>query len=166
MRPANLLPLLLLPILTTGCATVLHGTRQDVRVETEPPGATASVEGQTITTPGVLELRRREKAQEVLIEKYGYVSRRVALSRKTSGLVWANFAFIPVGAAAGAAVGGSTTNDWDFFEKAANGGLAGGLILPAAAFGIDFATGAAYKLDPPTILVRLEPAGEAGKPDK
>ena len=161
MRSTRLLPPLLLSFLTAGCATVVHGTRQDVRVETEPPGATASVEGQTITTPGVLRLRRKEKALEVLIEKEGYVSRRVPLARKTSGAVWGNFGFIPVGAASGAAIGDSTTNDWDFFERMANGGLVGGLVLPGVAFAVDYANGAAYKLDPPTILVRLEPAGEA-----
>jgi uncharacterized protein YceK len=50
--------LLVLAPLLSGCATVIHGTRQNVRVETDPPGATASAGGQKITTPGVLTLKR------------------------------------------------------------------------------------------------------------
>jgi hypothetical protein len=36
--------------------------------------------------------------------------------------------------------------------------------LPLATIGIDHATGAAYKLDPPTIILRLQPvtAAETG----
>ncbi len=149
---------LFLLTLSTGCATVFQGTRQDVFVDTEPQGAMASAGGRTITTPGVLKLPRKEKNLEVLVEKEGYVPRRVALKRKDSGLFWANMGFIPAGVAAGAAVGSTTTNTWAVFENSAWGSIAGGVILPAATMGVDLATGAAYKLDPPTIILRLEPA--------
>lgn len=159
MRRLRLLPPLLFSCLATGCATVIHGVHQDVRVETNPPGATASVNGQTITTPGVLKLRRKEKTLEVLVEKEGYASRRVTLTRKESGLIWANMGFLPVGFYAGASIGASTsTNSFGTaFEHMGTGGVVGGVTLPLAAIGLDHATGAAYKLDPPTIVLRLEP---------
>lgn len=157
MRPLRLLLPLLFTCLATGCATVFHGVHQDVRVETEPPGATASVNGQTITTPGVLNLRRREKTLEVLVEKEGYVSRRVTLTRKDSGLIWANMGFLPIGIAAGASIGASNASGWNVFDRMGTGGIVGGVTLPLAAIGLDHATGAAYKLDPPTIVLRLEP---------
>ena len=42
IRPLGVSLLLVLAPFLAGCATVIHGTRQDVRVETDPPGATAS----------------------------------------------------------------------------------------------------------------------------
>jgi hypothetical protein len=157
MRSLRLLPLLLLSLLATGCATVFHGTRQNIRVETDPPRATASAKGQTITTPGVLKLHRKETNLEVVIEKEGYVPRRVKLTRKASGANWANTLFLPVGVVAGAGIGASISRDPDAFENALTGAVAGGLLLPAAVTSIDLATGAAYKLDPSRIVVRLKP---------
>lgn len=152
----------LLPLaLSTGCATILHGTRQEVFVDTDPPGATATAGDQTITTPGTLKLERKEKNLEVLVQKKGYVSRRVKLTRKDSGLFWANMGFIPVGYAAGVSLASTTTNSWSVFENMWWGGVAGSVVLPAATMGVDLATGAAYKLDPPTIVLRLEPLGNA-----
>jgi hypothetical protein len=158
MRTIRVIPALLLLTLATGCATVFHGTHQDVRVETDPAGATASADGQTVTTPGVLNLHRKHKELEVLVEKEGYVSRRVTLTRKDSGLIWANMGFLPVGVAAGASIGGSSAGSLGtFFEHMGTGGVVGGVSLPLAAIAVDHATGAAYKLDPPTIVLRLEP---------
>jgi hypothetical protein len=164
MRSLRLLPPLLLACLATGCATVFHGAHQDVLVETDPPGATASAEGQKVATPGVLKLHRKHKDLEVLVEKEGYVSRRVTLTRKDSGLIWANMGFLPVGVAAGASIGASTASGWNVFVHMGTGGVMGGVTLPLATIGIDHATGAAYKLDPPTTVLRLQPvtAGETG----
>jgi hypothetical protein len=165
VKHLRLLPAFLLFGLTTGCATVVHGVHQEIRVETDPPGATASAEGQTITTPGALRLHRSAKDLEVVVEKEGYVTRRVALSRKTSGAVWGNLGFIPFGAAAGAAIGSTTTKDSSKWFSELEGGtygvFVGGLVAPAAAIAVDYATGGAYKLDPPTIVLRLEPVGAA-----
>jgi len=161
MRSYKFLFPLLLIALTTGCATVFHGTRQEILVETDPPGSTASAEGQTITTPGVLKLHRKEKTLEVLVEKEGYVSRHVTLTRKDSGLIWANMGFLPVGGAVGSSLGTTPSDEPGFIEKMFGpriaGAALGALVLPLAAIGIDHATGAAYELDPPTIVLRLQP---------
>jgi hypothetical protein len=165
MRPLRSLPPLLVTFLATGCATVLHGSRQNVRVETDPPGATASAVGRKITTPGVLKLPRKEKTLEVLVEKDGYVSRRVTLTRKASGAGWANLLFMPAGAAIGASFCCDTSSDASVLElmvgrRAAQAFIAG-VALPAAAFVIDSTIGGAYRLDPPTIVLRLEAVSAA-----
>ena len=165
MKHLRLLTALLVLGFATGCATVVHGVHQEVWVETDPPGANASAEGQTVTTPGALRLHRSAKDLEVVVEKEGYVTRRIPLTRKVSGAVWGNLGFLPVGVAAGAAIGAETTkNNGKWFselEGGMSGGLIGGLVAPAAAIAVDYATGGAYKLDPPTIILRLEPVSAA-----
>jgi hypothetical protein len=146
-----------LALLLSGCATVLHGTRQDVRVETNPPGATASAGDQKITTPGVLKLKRKEKALEIVVEKEGYETRRVALTRKDSALQWLNVIGIPGGIVAGATVGHRSDTGVLDFGGAATGAVIGGVVLSGAGFLIDIGDGAAYKLDPPLVVLRLEP---------
>ena len=46
----------------TGCGTILHGPRQAVPVQSDPPGATVHASpatGGTVTTPGTLDLERK-----------------------------------------------------------------------------------------------------------
>jgi hypothetical protein len=43
---------------TTGCASVLHGTTQEVGFRSVPSGATVSVSGQAAATPTMLKLSR------------------------------------------------------------------------------------------------------------
>jgi hypothetical protein len=147
-----------------GCATLIHGTRQDVRVETDPPGATASAGDQKITTPGVLKLKRKEKALEIVVEKEGYETRRVALTRKDSGWDWLNTIGIPVGIVAGGAIGHRSDSGFLAFEGAATGAVIGGVGLSGAGFLIDNGNGAAYKLDPPLVVLRLEPVPAPASP--
>jgi PEGA domain len=73
----------------SGCATIVHGTNQQVRVETTPPGAKASVGSQSITTPGELSLPR-EFSYIVNFEKPGYAPTYAHISQATSNYVWGN----------------------------------------------------------------------------
>lgn len=164
LRPIKMSLLLVLAPLLSGCATVIHGTRQDVRVETNPPGATASAGDRKITTPGVLRLKRKEKALEIVVEKEGYETRRVALTRKDSGWDWLNTIGIPVGIVAGGAIGHRSDSGFLAFEGAATGAVIGGVGLSGAGFLIDNGNGAAYKLDPPLVVLRLEPVPAPGSP--
>ncbi len=161
LRPFGMPFLLVLAPLLSGCATVIHGTRQDVRVETDPSGATASAGDQKITTPGVLRLKRKEKALEIVVEKEGYETRRVALTRKDSGWDWLNAIGIPVGIGVGGAIGHRSDSGFLAFEGAATGAIIGGAALSGAGFLIDNGNGAAYKLDPPLVVLRLEPVPAA-----
>jgi len=158
-RLGEALSLLVLGQFLSGCATVIHGTRQDVRVETDPPGATASVGDQKITTPGVLNLKRKEKALEIVVEKDGYETRRVALTRKDSGLQWLNMIAIPAGIVAGGAAGANNSaNDISSsLNNTATGAVIGGVVLSGVAFLVDYGDGAAYRLDPAVVILRLAP---------
>ncbi|HQR47321.1 MAG TPA: PEGA domain-containing protein [Thermoanaerobaculia bacterium] len=171
MKHLRLLPGLLLFGLTTGCATVLQGSHQTIRVETDPPGATATGANQTITTPGTLSFRRDAKDLDVVVEKEGYAPQRVTLTRKENGTQWANLALVPVGVGIGVGFGSLGSSEDDplliqvsdaVFGSKATWGFILGVVVPAAGFLVDHATGAAYKLDPPRLVLRLEPvSGES-----
>jgi len=66
-----------------------------------------------------------------------------------------------VGVPAGVIGGLSATQDEDswFGDPAAAGGAGAGLT--GIGFGVDYSTGAAYKLDPARIVVKLEPVRTA-----
>lgn len=69
----------------TGCATFVHGPYQDVVIDSNPPGATATVaaqlsergpnfvqkEKQSVTTPATVRLRR-DNSYRIELEKEGY----------------------------------------------------------------------------------------------
>lgn len=144
--PLSRTPLLVLVLALDGCATVFQGSRRRVQIFTEPEGATATVDGQSVTTPGVLVLRGWARNAEIRIEKEGYVPRTFVLSRGTSNAVWWSFVGIAGGAAAGALAGDAPSN------------RAGTLANPAAGFGLDYTTGAAYPIEPALVVVKLTPA--------
>ncbi len=151
--------LLALPMLSGGCASVFHGTRQRVEIFTDPPGATATAGDQQVTTPGVLKLPRKVKNTEIRIEKEGFAPKTVLLERRTSGLVWLNLIGVPAGVMAGAVGGAASSGDtWPALERAGTGALAGSALVPAAGFWMDFQNGGAYRLEPARVVVRLEPA--------
>jgi hypothetical protein len=68
LRPA-FVGLLLLGL--SGCATALRGTKQGLNFETEPTGATVTIDDQTYTTPAKVTLKRKD-AHYVVIAKEGY----------------------------------------------------------------------------------------------
>ncbi|HVE66143.1 MAG TPA: hypothetical protein VNC59_06150 [Thermoanaerobaculia bacterium] len=154
--PSSLL--LLSCLLGAGCATVFRGTRQKVEVFTDPPGATAIAGEQRITTPGVLRLDRKGKFTVVRIEKTGYQTRTATLERRADPIVWLNSVAIPAGVLAGGAIGSKTGEGW--LGDLEEGMVYGGLIAPAAAFATDYQTGAAYRLVPDKLVVKLEPSPE------
>ena len=159
-RPGNLPSSLVLMfcLLAGGCATVFRGTRQRIEVFTDPPGATATAGDQRITTPGSLRLARKEKMTEVRIEKAGYQTRVATIERRASGLVWLNMIGIPAGALAGGVIGSKSGNGW--LGNLEEGMVYGGALAPAAAFATDYQTGAAYRLVPAKLVVKLVPTPE------
>ena len=82
-----------------GCATVIHGPYQDVAVESDPPGATATLTATlserglnfldpkktyTVTTPGTVRLRR-DNTYRVEVMKPGY---KLAATKLVSSYDW------------------------------------------------------------------------------
>jgi hypothetical protein len=59
-------------LLTTGCATLTKGPRQNVQIESAPRGATVIVNGNVVgETPMNISLSR-QRAHEIVIERAGY----------------------------------------------------------------------------------------------
>ena len=141
-----------------GCATILNGPNQTIHVETDPPGATVRVAGETHTSPVDLVLKRAAKGLVVVIEKEGYVTRKVPLERGASPNTWINFVGLPAGLVAGAAIGAQNSEGLDEISSGATGLAIGALVVPSAMFAVDAASGSIHRLDPPLIAVKLEPA--------
>ena len=149
-------------LLSSACATTIDGTRQRVKVVSEPPGATASALDQKTTTPGSLILPRRMKTVIIAITKDGYEGVEVVLRQARSGAIWTNLALIPAGIVGGYNLspdkGKAWFGGWDDASR-------GGLLVFAAAFAIDVANGSAFRLEPPEVSVTLQPvAGRQAGP--
>jgi uncharacterized protein YceK len=79
-------------LLMTGCATIIHGTRQDVGISSTPAGAFVTIDNlQSGTTPVFSKLRRKEN-HVVRISLPGYQPMDLTLTSSVSGWVWGNLA--------------------------------------------------------------------------
>jgi hypothetical protein len=127
-----------------GCATLAHGTRQDVRVTSDPPGAAVTVltrdkSGKDVVrsrpgvTPIVLSLTRRDPNIVVRLEKEGCSPVDVPLKRSVSA--WTAGNLIIANPLSMQGMDGPSTQ-YPFQ-------LAMGLPLM---FGVDAASGGAFKL--------------------
>lgn len=74
--------LALVSLAAGGCAYIVHGKTQTLRIETAPPGATATVwpGGATLLTPGEIMLPRKV-AHTVRVELAGYCTRTEYVDR-------------------------------------------------------------------------------------
>jgi len=168
MRIRRSLPfafVLALSPLLFGCATILNGPNQTIHVDTDPPGATVTVAGERHTSPVDLVLKRATKGLVVVIEKEGYVTRKVPLERGASPNTWINFVGLPAGVVAGAAIGGNQSSNWsEELDNGITGLVIGALVVPGIMFGLDAATGSIHRLNPPLIAVKLEPVAPTASP--
>jgi hypothetical protein len=80
-------------VILIGCATIMHGTRQDVSISSTPSAAAVTVDGQERgKTPVSVELSRKDK-HLIKIELVGYAPFEMYLTKKVSGWVWGNLIF-------------------------------------------------------------------------
>lgn len=74
------------------CASIMHGTRQDVGISSAPTGATVTVDGEVKgKTPIIAKLTRKDN-HFLKIELDGYKPYETTLTRGVSGWVWGNLA--------------------------------------------------------------------------
>ena len=79
--------------LASGCATIMHGSRQDVGISSSPTGASVVIDNQDKgKTPIAAELKRKEN-HIIKIEMAGYQPFETTITHKVSGWVWGNIAF-------------------------------------------------------------------------
>jgi hypothetical protein len=77
----------------SGCATIIHGTQQDVGISSTPTGATVLIDNtEKGVTPVVAKLKRKEN-HTVRIQLAGYQPFETTLTHGVSGWVWGNIAF-------------------------------------------------------------------------
>src|SRR4051794_32244736 len=77
----------------TGCATIIHGTKQEVGISSTPTGATVMIDNNDVgVTPVVSKLSRKHN-HVVRIQMAGYQPFETNLTHSVSGWVWGNLAF-------------------------------------------------------------------------
>jgi hypothetical protein len=75
------------------CAGIVHGTKQEIPINSNPAGAKVYVNDFLMaTTPTVLHVQRKSSGI-IKIEKEGYEPVLIPLSRKMSGWIWGNIGF-------------------------------------------------------------------------
>ena len=80
--------------LLSSCASIIHGTRQSVSVNSIPSGAKVIVKGvEMAKTPAVIELKRNKTNIVLCFEKEGCQPVEVALNRKVDGWIVGNIVF-------------------------------------------------------------------------
>lgn len=162
----RLVPLLGVVLLSTGCASVFLWSHDELKVVTDPPGATARAGDVSIVTPGVLKLKRGSRTPIVVrVEKEGFGSREVAVGWSRSGAVWTNVVGISAGAAV-AMVSGlfmSWADPEEAKSTATTGLLVGGAVT-VTGLAIDLSSPRTYSLERDEIVLRLEPVRLAEAP--
>jgi hypothetical protein len=75
-----------------GCATIVHGQKQDIPLTSSPDGATVKADGKEVTTPGQIALRRKS-GQDLVFTKEGFPQRSVTLESEPSWWLLGNALF-------------------------------------------------------------------------
>jgi hypothetical protein len=89
----SLLALTAAALSTTGCASIMHGTSQNVGLSSSPTAATVTVDGFPLGTTPVIAKLSRKKDHIVRFDLAGYQPFEATLTKKTSGWVWGNIVF-------------------------------------------------------------------------
>lgn len=80
-------------VVIAACASIIHGTHEDVGISSTPSSAQVTIDGQvTGKTPVVAHLTRKEN-HIVRIEMPGYQPYEATITHSVSGWVWGNIAF-------------------------------------------------------------------------
>jgi len=130
----------------TGCATIVHGSRQSVTITSDPSGAAVTVlSGHDVKESGVTPLKvrlsRRDANLTLRLEKAGCEPTEVKVKRSVSGWTFTNLVAANPFAQQG-------------MDSSSGMSYAGQLGVTSAMFTTDFLTGGAYKL-PKVVDVRL-----------
>ena len=79
--------------LLSSCATIMHGTTEEVSINSNPSGADVIIDGSTAGQTPLIKDLKRKNLHLVRIELEGYSPYELRLTRKVSGWVWGNIVF-------------------------------------------------------------------------
>lgn len=152
---ASILVLLGVP----GCASIVHKSRgidntppQQVRVTSEPSGATVRLNGVVVgVTPARIPVRRTGPVVTLSVAKDGYETHSVLLKRGLSGAAYGNLLFAAAALNPLNGPNGLSDTRWSRREQATYA-----FLFPAIGFGVDLLTGAARGVRSP-VHVTLTP---------
>lgn len=74
-------------IFMVGCGAIMHGTQQDISINSSPNEAQVTVQGDQKTTPAVFKLKRKH-SYILKISKEGYESSEVMINNKLDWTAW------------------------------------------------------------------------------
>ena len=93
MHRISFVALIAFSLALTACATIMHGSSQDVGISSTPTSASVSVDNaERGQTPYVAKLSRKDN-HIIHIAADGYQPADLTLTRSTSGWVWGNLLF-------------------------------------------------------------------------
>jgi hypothetical protein len=101
---------------------------------------------QQIVSPGALDLPRDARATLVTIELAGYQTQTVMLHRRSNDVVWLDMLAAPLSLMAASSAAEASQRELTI----------GSTRVPADGFGIDYSSGAAYRLEPKKIVLTLQ----------
>lgn len=145
--------------LLTSCATIRHGANEEISVDSNPPGAIATIKcanniTASGTTPARLTIPRKADLCRLDVEKSGMQTQKIQIERGFDSAYWLNFipaSGLPLGTIA-AFSNGAFGPVPDYVGALFAAGILGGVGLI-----VDRVTGAMYDHDPHVIKVKLEP---------
>ena len=77
----------------TACASIMHGTQQDIGISSNPTGAQVTIDNREgATTPYIAKLSRKNN-HIVKIAMDGYAPAELTLTKSVSGWAWGNIVF-------------------------------------------------------------------------
>ena len=88
---AGLLSVIIL-ITVFSCASIVNGTKQDIRINSDPTGAQVSINGVKYTTPAVIKLKRGSN-HSLTFTKEGYEPVTLKIDKKFNSWVLGNLIF-------------------------------------------------------------------------
>lgn len=93
MRIIKITTLLIGSVLLTNCASIIHGTKQDIAFSSDPIGANLTINGENRgETPALISLKRNGK-YTVKMELPGYLPKEISLSKNVDGWFFGNILF-------------------------------------------------------------------------
>lgn len=86
--------LMIVAILSSSCATIIKGSKQEFNITSNPSQATVYVNGTSIgKTPLKTKLARKETNTVVRLSLEGYKDVEIPLKREGNGWIWGNIVF-------------------------------------------------------------------------